>query len=93
MAWKTVKGYRYYYRKGQYVAGGLYGELEALLDQERQQEREYQRAALEALAEEDRTMAGLLDQAQGLAKAYLIAAGWYQHKGQWRRRNDRTDSD
>jgi hypothetical protein len=106
MAWE--RGYYYRVRKingrvvREYVGAGRVAELVAQLDAIEREERAATRAAwraekarLEAL---DADVAALIDLTDLAAAAALRAAGFHQHKGQWRRkrhgthnRADRTD--
>ena len=107
MGWETRRnGKRYYYEKtrengkavSRYISAGrlapLVAEINELDRERRQQERwEAQRARNEfaelAATPEDLTL--LLGQAKSAAAAALQAAGYHQHKRQWRKKRDRKD--
>lgn len=102
MGWETRRnGKRYYYEKtregdkvvSRYIGAGrlapMVAEINQLGKERRQQERwEAQRARNEfaelAATPEDLTL--LLEQAQSAAAAALQAAGYHQHKRQWRKK-------
>jgi hypothetical protein len=97
MAWE--RGYYYRVRKvngrvvREYCGKGPFGELHALLDADRRALREQSRAAwreeqagLEAL---DADVQALIEWADLVARAALLAAGYRQHKrGEWRKRRE-----
>lgn len=107
MGWETRRnGKRYYYEKkrengkvvSRYIGAGrlapLVAEINQIRKERRQQERwEAQRARNEfaelAATPEDLTL--LLEQAQSAAAAALVAAGYHQHKRQWRKKRDHKD--
>ena len=105
MAWKNVNGNRYYYRNrregrrvvSEYVGSGFLAEFEARLDLEENERIKAQRVAdleeMHQAKEADKKVNDFLDQAEFLASAALLAAGYYKHKGQWRRRHERNKSD
>jgi hypothetical protein len=86
----------YYYRsvrsgdrvKKEYVGGGLLGQLAAKLDERerlrRKEEVAYWRAERERLEESAAFLQELTEAAEVLVRAYLLASGCHQHKGQWR---------
>ena len=99
MGWETrKKGPRRYYtrsrREGgrvirQYIGGGMLGRLAAQLDEierrQREEETAYWREERERF-EQNATFVGELEEAAGvLVRAHLLASGFHQHKGQWRR--------
>ena len=82
---RKVKGHRI----REYVGGGPAGELAAALDAQRRAERQ---ARLEQRREErarlqaaDAPLAGLCGGSDLLARAALLAAGFREHRGKWRR--------
>ena len=101
MAWEERKGNRYYYRKrreggrvvSEYIGGDLAG-LFALLDEEdqehRQWERDAQREEREAQQAIDKQIDEVIGLARTLADAAMIEAGYHRHKGQWRKRRERN---
>ena len=99
MGWE--KGGRYYTRsrkigrrvEREYVGGGVAGEQAARLDAERRAERQAaadqwkeQKARNEAI---EAQLADVCERADLLARAALYAAGYHQHKRQWRKRRGR----
>jgi hypothetical protein len=101
-------GRRYYYQRkrvngrieytyyGSGPATPLMAELDQLDRERRQKERLEAQMARNEFAElaatpEDLTL--LLEQAQREAAAALVAAGYHQHKRQWRKKRDRKDKD
>ena len=105
MAWEERKGNRYYYRKqrngdrvvSKYMSGGSLGELFAMedeIDREVQElEREAEREEREAQQALDKQIDEVIDLVRLLADAAMIEAGYHRHKGQWRKRRERTDTD
>lgn len=101
MAWEYRGARAYYYRKrwqngrviSEYVGPGLVGRLAAFHDQtDRAQaahEREEFRAAKAKQRELDRAVDGFGELVRSLTREELQAAGYHQHKGQWRRRRSR----
>jgi hypothetical protein len=100
MGWEERNGRRYLYRKrrirrrvvSEYIgAGDLAEAISALDDLSRleaslkQAEWREQRAAERAL---DHQIDHVIDMARILAAAELLANGYHQHGGQWRRRRD-----
>jgi hypothetical protein len=97
MGWKTINGRRYYYkskREGgrvttRSIGAGESGLLISLFDAEDRAEREAERnelrAELEESQAEERAVSEWFDSVQAVADAAMIAAGFHQHKGQWRR--------
>jgi hypothetical protein len=93
-------GNLYYYRKrredgrvvSEYVGGGLLVEFEQYrAEQERaarEAERERLRIARMSVAEIDAQLDRFSRMVDELVRAELIAAGYHQHKRQWRRRRE-----
>ena len=95
MGWDSTG--RYYYRsvwtaagpRRVYIGGGLIGKLAAMQDGEERA----QRAGLDAQRRQERAEDAATDKAidaqygrlRGAVWALLLAAGWYQHKREWRR--------
>src|SRR5260370_9899841 len=82
---------------GEYIGGGIVGEAAAAADAERRAMCAEQaalwaaeRARLEAL---DAKLTTLDTAIQLLAKAALLAAGYHQHKRQWRRKRVRRSEE
>lgn len=77
----------------EYVGGGVLGQLAARIDAEDRQRREEQAAAWREERERLEELAGLVDElskdAEIIARAVLLAAGFRRHKrGEWRRRRE-----
>jgi hypothetical protein len=98
MGWEVRSGRPYYYRKerrgdrvvSHYAGGGPAGEIAARQDREgraaNDQAAEGRRRERERLADENKAMAAWFQDVEVLALAALLAAGLYQHRGEWRRR-------
>jgi len=100
MAWEKRHNNTYYYRKhrrpdgsvaSQYLGRGPAAERAARLDQtaraqKRAQTRRWQQTKAEIQALET-TVDDLLEQINLIRDAALLAAGCYQHKGQWRKKS------
>jgi hypothetical protein len=102
MGWETRRnGKRYYYEKerqgsrvvSRYIGAGrlapLVADLNKLRNERRQQERWEAQIARTEFAELAATPAAvtlLLEHAQRAAAAALVAAGYHQHKRQWRKK-------
>ena len=99
MGWETRKrGTGRYYtrsrREGgrvlrQYIGGGTLGRLAAQLDEierrQREEETAYWREERERFEHNAAFVRELEEAAEVLTRAYLLASGFHQHKGQWRR--------
>ena len=100
MGWETRKrGTGCYYtrsrREGgrvvrEYIGGGtLLGRLAAQLDEterrQREEETAYWREERERLEQNAAFVGELEEAAEVLVRAHLLASGFHQHKGQWRR--------
>ena len=98
MGWERRGNHRYYYRKrrqggrvvSEYVGAGEHGaaaarrDVLARADRERmQQEQIRERERLLAL---EQAGADAEDHVHLVMRAWLLAAGYHTHKGQWRRR-------
>jgi hypothetical protein len=98
MGWKTINGRRYYYKleraggrvKTTYFGAGesgtLMAEMVALERLERAADREDLREQREEFDAEETAVSEWFDGVQAVADAAMIAAGFHQHKGQWRRK-------
>jgi len=98
MGWERRGDNLYYYRKrregdhvvSEYVGRGEVAELIAHLDALEREQREAEREAWRQEQAEITAVDQMLDEAEGvvrtLTRAYLLAAGYHTHKGQWRRR-------
>jgi hypothetical protein len=98
MAWKTINGRRYYYKservggrvKSTYFGAGESGTLMANMVAferlERAADREELREQREDFMTEETVVSEWFDGVQAVADAAMIAAGFHQYKGQWRRK-------
>lgn len=96
MAWEQRRGRPYYYRKvrqgervySKYVGAGLLAQLAAKEDDDQRRHRAAQRAADHAAhqveAQIDQQLTAVESVIAALTRAALFAAGYHQHKGQWR---------
>ena len=87
----------YYYRsvregervRKEYVGGGALGQVAAKMDEterlRRKEEIAYRRAERERLERSAAFLQELTEAAKVLVRAHLLASGFHQHKGQWRR--------
>ena len=102
MGWETrERGGRYYYRsvrvggkvRKEYLGVGEVAEALARSDETMRRVRELERGRWRAEVErlENLTDAArqLDDAAEVLARAHLVAAGYHEHRGQWRRMRGR----
>lgn len=100
MAWEERAGRRYYYRKVRkggrvfsvYEGGGLGGKLAEARDSEARQTRQRETRTLRAeLARQD-AIDAWIDEAwrivERAAREALEAAGYHQHKREWRLKRD-----
>ncbi len=97
------RGKPYYYRKvrrgaqvvSRYGGSGEFGQILWMIDEaeriEREGEAEQRRAEWKRLEDEDRAFAGYFDRVEVQARAILTAAGYHQHKGQWRKRRGQAE--
>lgn len=98
MSWEQRRGRSYYYRKvreggrvrSKYVGTGIVAQICAGDDDAKRRDRATQRAAdratRQAEAQVDRQLAGVESAIAAMTHATLFAAGYHQHKGQWRKR-------
>lgn len=98
MGWEERNGNWYYYRKhrhgdrvvSEYIGCGEYAMLIARLDYlERkmgEDERRVRRIQHDRIVRELKTFRKIQRDVQLLRDAVLIASGYHQHKGQWRKR-------
>lgn len=100
MGWETRKGGRYYYRKvwkggrcrSKYVGSGESAELVAQLDAiERERRASTYQVEPDPLADFDRQYLALEAQIRGHVAEVLTAAGFHQHKREWRKRRVRIE--
>jgi len=102
MSWEERGNGTYYYRKkrhgsrvvSEYVGRGKSAEYAAFFDGSGKRVRALVRAAKrEAHATEERADETVLEfekMVQALARGYLIAQGCHTHKGQWRRKREKS---
>ncbi len=80
----------------EYVGGGEVGALVAQFDaierERRTYERECWRIEKEQIETLDEPVAKVCEMADLVAKAALVAAGFHQHRGEWRRRRVKKTS-
>lgn len=101
VAWeKRERGGIYYTRSGrengrvvrEYVGTGEIAELRAVADEamrlERERKRAEERAELGRLRELAAPALELSELAEILARAHIVAGGYRNHKGEWRKRRD-----
>ena len=100
MAWEERAGRRYYYRKVRkggrvfsvYEGGGLGGKLAEARDAERRKESAREMRTLRAVLARQDAIDAKIDEAwrivERAAHEALEAAGYHQHKRQWRLRRD-----
>ena len=98
MGLEKRNGHVYYYksrRDGEkvrkvYVGAGDFAHLAAKLDEterlRREEEAAYWDAERERLERSAAFLQKLTEAAKVLTRAYLLASGFHQHKGQWRRK-------
>ena len=98
MAWETRRRNRYYYRsrrvdgkvRKEYVGTGADAELVAKADaaaiESRDQERKELRGIVENVQAANSMMKNLDDAVRVLTAGSLLAAGYHQHRGHWRKR-------
>src|SRR5215218_7780112 len=99
MGWESRgRGTRRYYTRSQWVDGrvvreyfgsGVLGEIAALEDEYKRRQREEEAACWKEEKQSLEAGAAFLDElaqaAEVLLRAQLLASGFHQHKGQWRR--------
>ncbi len=101
MGWEVRNGAGpYYYRsvrsgdrvKKEYVGGGRLGQVAAKIDEterlRRTEEAAYWEAERERLERSAAFLHELEEAAKVLVRAHLLASGFHQHKGQWRRQRE-----
>ena len=104
MAWETRGSSRYYYQserdedgrvKKRYIGAGEIAELVAHADETRRQSREARRARereeLERLQTADAAQEEFFKAVDTITRAALVAAGYRNHKGEWRLRRNGAD--
>ena len=103
MGWEMrQRGGPYYYRsvregdrvRKEYIGGGVLGRLAAQLDdvkrRQREEEATYWREERERLEQDARFVWELGEVAGLLTRTHLVAAGYAKHKGEWRKRRERS---
>lgn len=98
MGWERQRGRFYYYRKvrvggrvrSQYMGTGFLAQMFAEADIDKRRERAARRAAdratRQAEAQIDRQLADAESALAAMTHATLKAAGFHQHRGQWRKK-------
>jgi hypothetical protein len=98
MAWEERRGRSCYYRKvrqgtrvrSRYVGSGRVAQICAADDAIRRRDqaasRATDRAARQAEAQIDRQLAEAESALAAMTRATLLAAGYHEHKGQWRKK-------
>jgi len=104
MPWETRGGRSYYYRKVRrggrvfsvYEGGGLGGQLAELRETEERRTRQQSRAELRRELKRqdaiDAKVEASWKEAERAARALLEAAGYHQHKRQWRLRRGEAET-
>ena len=102
MAIETRGNNRYYYRKrriggrvvSEYIGSGSHADIAALEDERARDDTEARRQALTQAEHEYSELVSPVDQFESLLmqlmRAELLAAGYHQHKGQWRKKRCRS---
>ena len=102
MGWEERRGRPYYYRsvregkrvRKEYVGGGALGQLLAQIDELKRLQRKEEEASWREEQERLQRNAGFLreleEAAEILTRAELLAAGFHKHKGEWRRKRERS---
>lgn len=100
MGWKRIGNHRYFYRsvrvgdrvRSEYVGRGPGAEAVAALwavdRAEAEADRVAERARREADRVADRELDRLVSEARAMAEETIKAAGFHNHRGQWRRCRD-----
>jgi hypothetical protein len=98
MGWKRINGRRYFYkckREGSRVKTTYFGAGESglvmaqIISLERLEKatvRSEHQAEREEFEAEDRAVSDWFEDVQVVADAAMVAAGFHDHKGQWRRK-------
>ena len=101
MGWEKRGNGWYYYRKrragrqvlSEYVGGGKRGEIAASLDaatrEAREAHEERQRKERQTIIKIEEAGSAVGEAIRDVATAWLVAAGYHKHKGEWRRRRGR----
>src|SRR3712207_5791642 len=104
MAWEQRNGNRYYYQserdedgkvRKRYIGAGEIAELVAHADETRrrarQERRQRERAELERLETADAALEEFCKAVDTITRAALMAAGYRNHKGEWRLKRSGAD--
>jgi hypothetical protein len=103
MGWKRIGNHEYFHtsrREGgrvvtEYDGRGELAALCARLDdvgrKKREDQRAREKAEREAAAQQDREFREWYEAVETLAAAAMLAAGYHNHHGQWRRRRNGED--
>ena|SRR5215216_1544108 len=102
MGWEERRGRPYYYRsvregkrvRKEYGSGGALGQLAAQIDElkrlQRKEEEASWREEWDRLQRSAEFLRELEEAAEILTRAELLAAGFHKHKGEWRRKRERS---
>jgi hypothetical protein len=103
MGWETRRNSRYFYRKKRcgrrvisiyYGAGEMAEKVSHQVAQDReieQQQREADRKLMAQMQAEDAAYEAISEDLDVLAKGTLLAAGYHQHRGEWRKKRHARD--
>jgi hypothetical protein len=99
MSWETRNGRGAYYTRSrrnggriirEYIGTGDFALARAHADAQERQQRQAEAARLRQQKATDQSLDADIDQfcrlTDGIARAVLLAAGYHNHKGQWRKR-------
>jgi hypothetical protein len=98
MGWKIINGHRYFYKSerqggrvrstyfGAGESGSVMAQIISLERLEKAAERSERQAEREEFESEDRAVSDWFDDVQAVSDAAMVAAGFHNHKGQWRRK-------
>lgn len=101
MGWKTINGRQYYYRsereggrvRSEYIGTGRLAQLCSGFDATNRQDREDRRFVERHFRDQTNEVFKAIDELIGEARRavadVLTAAGFHQHKRQWRRKRDK----
>jgi hypothetical protein len=78
----------------EYIGGGSLGQVAAQLDEyerrQKEEERLYWKEERKLLQQSARFLRELEEACEVLTRAYLIAAGYHKHRGEWRKLREST---
>lgn len=105
MAWETRRGKQYYYRtrrskdgrvRKEYVGTGLAAMAAAKADEEAREAKRQEREQIRRIETQVRPLKELMNELDEgvrlLMAGTLLAAGYHNHRGNWRKRRDRNKS-